>query len=110
MREAESPSRRPDLQSCFIQSIDLLLEAIDEGRISRDAVTARLEAEDLALLDEKIESSLWYPVAAIPRPFCRCPTRDARLQSNPCYDRSARIAARAIEFDRDQIRPVTLPT
>ena len=49
------------------RTIDLLKEAIEAGQISMDDVTVRLEASDLNLLDEKIESSLWYPVDSVSR-------------------------------------------
>lgn len=48
-------------------TVDLLKEAIANGRISTEVVTARLEARDLRMLDEKIESSLWYPADSLHR-------------------------------------------
>ena len=38
----------------------------DRGRISSEALEARLSAEALELLDQKIEVARWYPIAA----FC----------------------------------------
>jgi hypothetical protein len=38
-----------------------------ENRVSRDELEARLEAEDLEILDGKPEPSFWYPLASIDR-------------------------------------------
>jgi len=40
---------------------------LDEGRLSRDALEARLSAPDLALLETKIVPALWYPYASYGR-------------------------------------------
>lgn len=40
---------------------------VEEGRISRDALEARLPAADLQLLETKIVPALWYPYASYGR-------------------------------------------
>jgi hypothetical protein len=41
--------------------------ALERGELSRERVEAELEAEDLAILDAKVDPDLWYPVAAMGR-------------------------------------------
>ncbi|MEN8183156.1 MAG: hypothetical protein ABFS46_11540 [Myxococcota bacterium] len=48
--------------SAFEAVVTDLVAAIEAGRISREAVEARLEPEDLAVLDSKIVASSWYPI------------------------------------------------
>ena len=38
-----------------------------EGRLTREAAEVRLRAEDLALLDEKLTPTSWYPIASYGR-------------------------------------------
>jgi hypothetical protein len=40
-------------------------KAIREGRVARDRVEARLDAQDVPFLDEKVDVGLWYPVATL---------------------------------------------
>ena len=40
-------------------------KAIREGRVAREQVEARLEAQDVPFLDEKVDVGLWYPVATL---------------------------------------------
>jgi len=40
-------------------------KAIREGRVAREQVEARLEAQDVPFLDEKVDIGLWYPVATL---------------------------------------------
>lgn len=47
-----------------IADVNRLLE---EGRLSRDALDARLPAADLQLLETKISPALWYPFASYGR-------------------------------------------
>jgi len=47
--------------------VQLARELLESGQISREQLEARLESSDLRLLDEKVEPTLWYPIAAAPR-------------------------------------------
>jgi hypothetical protein len=47
--------------------VQLTHELLESGRISWDQLEGRLEAPDLHLLDEKVEPTLWYPIASAPR-------------------------------------------
>lgn len=49
------------------RSWTLIRELLDQGRLDRDVLEARLEPEDLALLDGKPEPSLWYSVGTASR-------------------------------------------
>lgn len=42
-------------------------KAIRSGATDLDRVTARLEAEDLSFLEEKVEATRWYPVGTLGR-------------------------------------------
>ncbi len=44
-----------------------VVRLLEEGRIDRDALTVQLEAEDLRIMDEKIQPGLWYPTASYAR-------------------------------------------
>lgn len=48
-------------------TVDLVRQLVAEGHLSADEIEVRLEAGDLALLDEKIEPTLWYPIASVGR-------------------------------------------
>jgi hypothetical protein len=47
--------------------VQLTHELLESGRISRDQLEGRLDAPDLHLLDEKVEPTLWYPIASAER-------------------------------------------
>ena len=47
--------------------VELAHELLESGRVSREQLEARLQAPDLRLLDEKVEPTLWYPIASAPR-------------------------------------------
>jgi len=40
-------------------------KAIREGRLAREQVEARLDAQDVPFLDEKVDVGLWYPVQTL---------------------------------------------
>jgi hypothetical protein len=40
-------------------------KAIREGRVAREQVEVRLDAQDVPFLDEKVDAALWYPVATL---------------------------------------------
>jgi len=53
--------------SAFSSVIDDVRRLRDEGRLGSDELEARLEAADLALIDEKIQTALWYPIESYRR-------------------------------------------
>ena len=60
--------RAPSIKGTAFQSVpEDLMRLLAAGRISRDALEARLEAEDLAFLDAKVNASSWYPIASYAR-------------------------------------------
>jgi hypothetical protein len=64
----EPRERRPSIKGTAFQSApDDLLRLLAEGRVSRDALEARLEAEDLAILEEKVRASSWYSIESYRR-------------------------------------------
>ncbi len=44
-----------------------LEEAMEKGLITRDEIEVRLHAEDMFVVEEKIEPSLWYPLDSVAR-------------------------------------------
>jgi len=69
----------------------------DTGRISRDRIEATLEAADLALLEQKIQPALWYPIESYAR--LTELLLDVVGRGDPQYlaDRGARAAERLWE-------------
>jgi hypothetical protein len=58
----------PSIKGTAIQSVaDDLQALIASGRITRQWIEARLEAEDLRILDEKLLPGVWYPLASYRR-------------------------------------------
>ena len=58
----------PSIKGTAFQSVAMdLARLIQSGRITRKAVEARLEADDLALLDDKILPGSWYALASYRR-------------------------------------------
>jgi hypothetical protein len=51
----------------FLGVWERLTALVEEGRLSRAELEARLEAQDLEILDAKPEPSLWYPIASVGR-------------------------------------------
>jgi hypothetical protein len=47
--------------------VGALLRLRDEGRVSPEELELRLEAEELAVLDSKINTASWYPMASYTR-------------------------------------------
>ena len=65
---AEPRERAPSIKGTAFQSApEDLLRLLASGRISRDELEVRLEAEDLAILETKINPSGWYPIASYTR-------------------------------------------
>lgn len=58
----------PSIKGTAFQSVhDDVHRLLAEGRLSRSALEVRLEAADLAILDEKVIPSSWYPIASYAR-------------------------------------------
>lgn len=58
----------PSIKGTAFQSVALDLgRLIQSGRITREVAEVRLEAEDLALLDDKVLPGTWYPLASYRR-------------------------------------------
>jgi hypothetical protein len=58
----------PSIKGTAFQSVvEDLQRLIGAGRIPREAVEARLEAEDLRILDDKVLPGLWYPLSSYRR-------------------------------------------
>ena len=58
----------PSIKGTAFQSVvEDLCRLREAGRLSEDALEARLEAEDLRLLDAKVLPGLWYPLASYGR-------------------------------------------
>ncbi len=58
----------PSIKGSAFQSVVAdLAGLVQSGRIARETVEARLEAEDLALLEEKVLPGVWYPLASYRR-------------------------------------------
>jgi hypothetical protein len=58
----------PSIKGTAFQSVVEDLQAlVGAGRIARDELEARLPAEDLRLLEEKVLPGLWYPLASYRR-------------------------------------------
>ena len=53
--------------TAFAAVVEDLRGLLDSGRLSREALEARLEAEDLRILDAKVSPALWYPLASYER-------------------------------------------
>jgi hypothetical protein len=58
----------PSIKGTAFQSVvEDLRRLLETGRLSRDALEARLEAEDVRLMEEKVLPGLWYPLASYGR-------------------------------------------
>jgi hypothetical protein len=53
--------------SAIAAHMDDLRALVESGRLGQDELELHLEAQDIRLLDEKIEPSLWYPVDSADR-------------------------------------------
>ena len=53
--------------SAFAAVVEDLRRLVESGRVSRDALELRLEAEDLRILHAKVSPGLWYPLASYER-------------------------------------------
>jgi len=58
----------PSIKGTAFQSVvEDVQHLLQTGRVSRDALEARLEADDLRLLAEKVAPGLWYPLSTYRR-------------------------------------------
>lgn len=58
----------PSIKGVALVSVVADIVALrDDGRLSAEELEARLEPEDLALLHEKLQPALWYPVESYRR-------------------------------------------
>jgi hypothetical protein len=58
----------PSIKGSAFETVVIdLTRLIQVGKIAREAVEARLESQDLKLLDDKILPGLWYPLASYRR-------------------------------------------
>jgi hypothetical protein len=58
----------PSIKGTAFQAVAMdLAKWVRDGRITRESVEARLEADDLRVLDDKILPGLWYPLACYRR-------------------------------------------
>jgi hypothetical protein len=58
----------PSIKGTAFQSVaEDVHHLVASGRLSRDALEARLQPEDLRLLDEKVLPGVWYPLATYRR-------------------------------------------
>jgi hypothetical protein len=53
--------------TAFASVVEDLRRLLETSRLPREALEARLEAEDLRILDAKISPGLWYPLASYAR-------------------------------------------
>ncbi|HTY16246.1 MAG TPA: hypothetical protein VMH82_00820 [Myxococcota bacterium] len=67
---------------------------LQEGRISRDELEARLEAADLEVLDQKIVPALWYPIGTYGRFVELLFERDGGRRTEYLVERGRRAAER----------------
>jgi len=51
----------------FCHTVARLQTFLESGQVTEEQVEVRLEAQDLRFLDEKIEPTLWYPIASAGR-------------------------------------------
>jgi hypothetical protein len=53
--------------AAFCGTVARLPACLESGQVTEEQVELRLEAQDLRFLDEKIEPTLWYPIASAGR-------------------------------------------
>jgi hypothetical protein len=67
---------------------------VAEGRLSRDVLDARLEREDLELLEHKIVPALWYPIGSYGRLMELLFEHEGRRSHEYLVERGRRAAER----------------
>lgn len=73
-----------------------LKRLIAEGRVSREALEARLEAEDLELLDTKLLPGSWYPIGSYSRILDVLLEHEGAGRTEYLVERGARAAERLL--------------
>jgi len=74
-----------------VEDVNRLLQ---EGRLSRDALEARLDAADLEVLEQKIVPALWYPIGTYGRFVEILFERDGGRRTEYLVERGRRAAER----------------
>jgi len=80
--------------SAFAAVVEDLRRLVESGRVSRDALEARLEAEDLRILDAKVSPGLWYPLASYERLCAVLVETEGAGRPGYVVERGARAAER----------------
>jgi len=91
---ASEPSIKGSALSSVVEDVRALR---DSGRISADRLEMRLEADDLALLEAKIQPALWYPIRCYARLTELLLEVAGRGDRQYIVDRGARAAQRLWE-------------
>jgi hypothetical protein len=66
----QDPARGKSVKGALLAGVvHEVQQLLERGKLDRDELEARLEAEDLAILDGKLLPGAWYPVAAMGRIF-----------------------------------------
>ena len=88
----------PSIKGSAIQSaVEDVNRLVDEGRISRDELEARLSAQDLKVLDHKILPGLWYPLDSYGRLLDLLVERDGRGQGDYLQARGRKAGERLVQ-------------
>jgi hypothetical protein len=71
-----------------------VVRLVEEGRIDKDELAVRLEAEDLRFMDEKVQPGKWYPTASYARFGAVLDRIEGRGRPAYFIERGARAAER----------------
>jgi hypothetical protein len=74
--------------------VEDLRRLLEMGRLAREQLEARLEAEDLRILDAKVSPGLWYPLASYARLSAVLVEREGGGRPGYVVERGARAAER----------------
>lgn len=91
---ARAKSVKGGLLAGVVQDLQRLVE---QGKLDRDELEARLEAGDLAILDEKLLVGAWYPVDAMGRLFDLLWEESAQRRPEAARERGRRTATQLAE-------------
>lgn len=88
--------RPPSVKGELLEPVvEELCAQVEEGPLTRERLEVALEPADIALLDEKIRPTRWYPMAAYGRMLELLAESSGRGRSEELLERGAR-AARAL--------------
>lgn len=77
------PPLEPSVKGIVVQlAVDAVNQLLAQGKLSREALEARLEADDLNILDQKVLPGLWYGLASFDR-LLDVATADGRAHGGP---------------------------